>query len=113
MAQLVILNHPGEIHNWYAPATYCGAAQVACTFKNISKKLDKRSGKVIEENPKMVRSSNACIVEMVPIKPLCVEPVRECAPLGRIVIRDMKQAVAVGAVKSTIKTMGRDIRSSN
>merc|ERR1712142_98464 len=36
----------------------------------------------------------------VPSKPMCVEPYAEFAPLGRFAVRDMRQTVAVGIIKS-------------
>jgi len=38
------------------------------------------------------------MINIVPTKPLCVEPYKEYAPLGRFAVRDMKKTVAVGLV---------------
>jgi elongation factor 1-alpha len=40
---------------------------------------------------------------MVPQKPMCVEPFTEYPPLGRFAVRDMRQTVAVGVIKSVTK----------
>ena len=40
---------------------------------------------------------------MIPSKPMCVEPFQAYAPLGRFAVRDMRQTVAVGVIKSVEK----------
>ncbi|KAF9960902.1 translation elongation factor EF-1 alpha, partial [Gamsiella multidivaricata] len=39
--------------------------------------------------------------------PLCVESFQEYPPLGRFAVRDMRQTVAVGVIKSVEKTDGK------
>lgn len=58
------------------------------------------SGKTTEENPKSIKSGDAAIVNLVPTKPMCVEAFSEFPPLGRFAVRDMRQTVAVGVIKS-------------
>jgi elongation factor 1-alpha len=98
------MNHPGEIHHGYAPVLDCHTAHIACKFEEIKEKIDRRSGKVLEENPKMVKSGDACMVKLVPSKPMVVESFSEYPPLGRFAVRDMRQTVAVGVIKSVQKT---------
>ena len=43
---------------------------------------------------------------MVPQKPMCVEAFSDYAPLGRFAVRDMRQTVAVGVIKSVKKREG-------
>nr|AEX08674.1 elongation factor 1-alpha [Azumapecten farreri] len=104
MAQVIVLNHPGEIHAGYTPVLDCHTAHIACKFKELIEKLDRRSGKKLEDNPKSVKSNDACIVELVPSKPMCVEAFNDYAPLGRFAVRDMRQTVAVGVIKSIKKS---------
>jgi len=99
-AQVIIMNHPGQITNGYAPVLDCHTAHVACKFANIKEKLDRRSGKSMEENPKFVKSGDACIVDLEPSKPMCVETFEAFPPLGRFAVRDMRQTVAVGFIKA-------------
>nr|CAX72181.1 eukaryotic translation elongation factor 1 alpha 2 [Schistosoma japonicum] len=102
-AQVIVMNHPGEIKNGYSPVLDCHTAHIACKFNEITEKLDRRSGKKIEDNPKSIKSGDAAIVELVPSKPLCVETFQQYPPLGRFAVRDMKQTVAVGVIKSVNK----------
>ncbi|XP_039609907.1 elongation factor 1-alpha [Polypterus senegalus] len=102
-AQVIILNHPGFIKAGYSPVIDCHTAHVTCTFAELTEKLDRRSGKKLEDKPVTLISGNAAIVKLVPKKPLCVESFFEYPPLGRFAARDLKQTVAVGVVKSVEK----------
>tara|TARA_Y100000996_G_scaffold410798_1_gene393770 strand:- start:164 stop:1162 length:999 start_codon:yes stop_codon:yes gene_type:complete len=101
-SQVIVMNHPGQISNGYAPVLDCHTAHIACKFKNISQKIDRRTGKVIEENPKFIKNGDASIVTLEPSKPMCVEAFTEYPPLGRFAVRDMRQTVAVGVIKKVL-----------
>merc|ERR1711863_150397 len=100
-AQVIVLNHPGQICNGYSPVLDCHTAHIACKFNEIKEKVDRRTGKSTESNPKFIKSGDAGIVELIPSKPMCVEAFSDFAPLGRFAVRDMRQTVAVGVIKST------------
>jgi elongation factor 1-alpha len=102
-AQVIVMNHPGVIQCGYSPVLDCHTAHVACKFDKMLTKIDKRTGKVVEENPATIKNGEAALVEFVPSKPMCVEAYKEFPPLGRFAVRDMKQTVAVGVIKKTTK----------
>uniref|UniRef100_A0A2K6RV55 Tr-type G domain-containing protein n=1 Tax=Rhinopithecus roxellana TaxID=61622 RepID=A0A2K6RV55_RHIRO len=102
-AQVIILNHPGQISAGYAPVLDCHTAHIACKFAELKEKIDRRSGKKLEDGPKFLKSGDAAIVDMVPGKPMCVESFSDYPPLGRFAVRDMRQTVAVGVIKAVDK----------
>jgi len=102
-AQVIVLNHPGQIQAGYSPVVDCHTAHIACRFAELQTKIDRRTGKELEASPKCVKSGDSCIVKMIPSKPMCVEAFAQYAPLGRFAVRDMKQTVAVGVIKSVNK----------
>ncbi|RDL41045.1 Elongation factor 1-alpha [Venustampulla echinocandica] len=106
-AQVIVLNHPGQVSDGYAPVLDCHTAHIACKFKSIKQKIDRRTGKALEEKTDdkklIIKSGDAAIVTMEPSKPMCVEAFTDYAPLGRFAVRDMRQTVAVGVIKSVVK----------
>eukprot|EP00475_Leptophrys_vorax_P044801 TRINITY_DN9103_c0_g1_i10.p1 TRINITY_DN9103_c0_g1~~TRINITY_DN9103_c0_g1_i10.p1 ORF type:complete len:450 (+),score=129.69 TRINITY_DN9103_c0_g1_i10:58-1407(+) len=102
-AQVIVLNHPNGFGEGYTPVLDCHTAHIACKFTKLTEKLDKRTGKKLEDNPARVKSGEACIAILEPSKPLCVESYADYAPLGRFAVRDMRQTVAVGVIKSVEK----------
>ncbi|CAD8190354.1 unnamed protein product [Paramecium octaurelia] len=108
IAQVIILNHPGQISKGYCPVVDCHTAHIACTFDQIISKIDRRTGRIIEEAPKYIRQGDCAIIKLIPTKPLCVEVFSEYPPLGRFAVRDLKQTVAVGVIKS-VEKKGRQI----
>jgi elongation factor 1-alpha len=103
LAQVIILNHPGQIENGYTPVLDCHTAHIACKFHEIQSKIDRRTGKVLEEAPKFVKTGDAAMITLKPTKPMSCEVFAEYPPLGRFAVRDMKQTVAVGVIKGTEK----------
>jgi elongation factor 1-alpha len=109
-AQVIILNHPGQIGAGYTPVLDCHTAHIACKFAEILTKVDRRTGKELEKEPKAVKSGDACMVKLVPTKPLTVETFSDYPPLGRFAVRDMRQTVAVGVIKEVNKKSAKDAK---
>lgn len=101
-AQVIILQHPGQIHAGYAPVLDCHTAHIACKFAELLSKVDRRTGKEIEAKPQSVKSGDSCMVRLIPSKSMVVEEFAKYPPLGRFAVRDMRQTVAVGVVKEVV-----------
>ncbi len=95
-ARIMVLNHPSVITKGYTPVFHCHTAQVACTFEELTAKLDPKSGETTEENPEFLKTGDAAIVKVRPTKPMVIEKTSEFPQLGRFAIRDMGQTVAAG-----------------
>jgi len=113
LAQVIVLNHPGQIQAGYSPVLDCHTAHIACKFQELQTKIDRRTGKELEASPKFVKSGDSCIVKMLPSKPMCVEAFQQYSALGRFAVRDMKQTVAVGVIKEVTKKEGSDKKTKS
>lgn len=56
----------------------------------MKQKVDRRTGAVLEEEPKAIKAGEAAIIKLVPSKPMCVEQFSSFPPLGRFAVRDMR-----------------------
>ncbi|MBZ3870155.1 Elongation factor 1-alpha 1 [Sciurus carolinensis] len=70
-AQVIILNHPGQISAGYVPVLHCHTAHFASKFAELKEKIDRCSGKKLEDGPKFLKSGDAATVDTVPGSP-CV-----------------------------------------
>nr|XP_043627632.1 elongation factor 1-alpha-like isoform X4 [Erigeron canadensis] len=102
-SHVIVMNHPGKIKKGYAPLLCCHTSHTAVKFAELLTKIDRRTFEELEAEPKFLKNGDAGMVKMVPIKPLVVETFSEYPPLGRFVVRDVRQTVAVGVIKSVDK----------
>jgi elongation factor 1-alpha len=102
-AQVIVLNHPNQIRAGYSPVLDCHTTHTACKFETLLSKIDRRTGKSLEDNPEFIKTGDAAMVKLLPSKPMCVETFKDYPPLGRFAVRDMKQTVAVGVIKGVTK----------
>ena len=80
------MNHPGQIKENYSPVLDCHTAHIACKFVELQQKIDRRSGKKLEDSPKFLKSGDAGMILLKPSKPMCVEKFSEYPPLGKLTI---------------------------
>ena len=95
-AQVVVLQHPGVITVGYTPVFHCHTSQTACTFLDLTSKLDPATGQPEATKPDFIKTGDAAIVQIKPTKPMVMEEAASIPPMGRFAIRDMGQTVAAG-----------------
>jgi len=100
-AQVMIMNHK-NVCPGYTPVLDCHTCHIACKFETMRNKVDRRTNKVTEEEPKTCKTGDSVTVKLVPQKPMVVENYKEFPPLGRFAVRDMKKTVAVGIVEEVV-----------
>ena len=103
IAQIFVIYHPTAIGVGYTPVMHVHTAQVAVTFIELLKKLDRRTGQVVEENPSFLKTGDVAIVKLKPLRPVSLEEFQQFPELGRFAIRDMGQTIAAGVVKEITK----------
>ncbi len=97
-AQIVVLQHPSAITVGYTPVFHVHTAQVACQFVELIKKVDPKTGQVIEEKPQFLKTGDVAVVKIKPTKLLCIEKAKDFPQLGRFAVRDMGKTVSAGMV---------------
>lgn len=95
-AQIIVLNHPNVITEGYTPVFHVNTAQVACTFTDLAKTMDPKSGETKEENPDYIQEGESAVVTLRPQNPLVIEEQDDIPQLARFAIRDMGQTVGAG-----------------
>ncbi|MDI6847152.1 MAG: translation elongation factor EF-1 subunit alpha [Candidatus Bathyarchaeia archaeon] len=103
IGQIIVIYHPTAIAAGYTPVVHYHTGQVACRFTELLKKIDQRSGQVVEEKPTFLKTGDSAIVKLEPLHPIAIEPYTEFPELGRFAIRDMGTTVAAGVVKEITK----------
>ena len=101
--QIIVIWHPTALAQGYTPVIHAHTAQVAAKFSALVKKLDQKTGAVIEDSPKFLKKNESAIVELKPIKKMCLEKYENIPEMGRFAVRDMGRTVAVGIVKDIDK----------
>ena len=96
IGQVAVLQHPSVIAAGYTPVFHSHTSQIACTFVELQKKLDPKTGQVKEENPDFLKTGDIAIVKILPTRPMVLEKAKEIPQLGRFAIRDMGTTVAAG-----------------
>ncbi|MCK4424269.1 translation elongation factor EF-1 subunit alpha, partial [Candidatus Bathyarchaeota archaeon] len=89
IGQIIVIYHPTAVAAGYTPVLHYHTGQVACRFTELLKKIDPRSGEVVEEKPTFLKTGDSAVVRMEPLHPIAVEPYTEFPELGRFAVRDM------------------------
>jgi elongation factor 1-alpha len=99
IGQIIVVFHPTAIAAGYTPVLHAHTATTSATLTELLQKIDARSGQVTQEKPDFLKTGDAALVKIRPLRPLAVEAYSDIPQLGRFAIRDMGSTIAVGVVK--------------
>ncbi|MBT4114481.1 translation elongation factor EF-1 subunit alpha [Candidatus Woesearchaeota archaeon] len=95
-ARIIVLNHPTVFTVGYTPVFHINTSQVSCKVVKITKKIDPKTGQVVQENPDFLKNGEAAEIVVEPTRPLCIEKNSDVPQLSKFAIRDMGRTVAAG-----------------
>ena len=98
-AHVIVINHPNSIKTGYCPIIDCHISHTSVKFSKLESKIDRINGNIIEKEPKEIKNGESVITLMEPQKPFVCETFSTYPSLGRFVVRDMKNTVAIGIIK--------------
>jgi len=99
IAQIFVVYHPTAIAAGYTPVLHAHTVQQATTIVEIIQKIDPRTGQVVEDHPKSIKTGDAALVKLKPLQPICLEVYKDFPEMGRFALRDSGRTVAAGIVK--------------
>jgi elongation factor 1-alpha len=99
IGRIIVVYHPTAIAAGYTPVMHAHTATTSATMTELLQKIDARSGQVTQEKPDFLKTGDAALVKIRPLRPLPIEAFKEIPQLGRFAIRDMGSTIAVGVVE--------------
>jgi len=103
IGQIIVIYHPTAIAAGYTPVMHFHTGQMAVRFVELIKKIDPRTGQVVEEKPSFLKTGDVALVRLEPLRPISIETYTEFPEIGRFAIRDMGTTIAAGVVKEITK----------
>ncbi len=94
--QIIVLQHPTVVTKGYTPVFHCHTAHVAGKITELVKKLDPKTGSVLQEKPDMLKPGDAAVIKVQPLQPLVIEKQSDFPELAKFAIRDMGKTIAAG-----------------
>lgn len=101
-AQLLITDDT-SVRNGSAFECYAGSCRSVVKIDRLISIIDKKTGIVLEESPKIARKNSMVLCRFNSDRPMCIMPYKEFPPLGRLIFRVSLEICAVGMVKEVSK----------
>jgi len=95
-AQIIILNRPQGITIKDKLTFEMLTESLPCQITKLIKKIDTRSGAIIEENPKKILDGESGLVEIKTESPIYIEKQSNVPPLSNFRLKDKEQQIAFG-----------------
>jgi len=104
VAQVQILDHPGELKPGYSPIAFVRTGRSACKLSKIDWKIGKSTGGQKVDNPPFLKQNEMAQVHFEPLQPFVLDSFKSCEGLGRVAIMEGAGVVMLGKVaKVTFK----------
>jgi len=103
MAQVQILDHPGELKVGYTPIAFVRTGRAAIRMSKIVWKMGKSTGGQKAEDPVMVKANEMAQIEFQPQQDFVCDSFKNCEGLGRIAIMEGNGVVMLGKVVKVVK----------
>merc|ERR1712232_527781 len=103
----------GTIRAGFTPSVVVHTAMVPCVFDELLAKIDRKTREETETNPESAKAGDVVSVRLRPMEKVCIETFEQYAPLGRLMIRDHDQTIAVAVVQEVTKKPIPKVRSAS
>jgi len=103
VAQVQILNHPGELKVGYCPIGFVPNGRSAVKMSKINWKIGKETGNQKQESPSNLKANEMAEVEFEPQQAFVLDTFKNCEGLGRIAIMEGNSVVMLGKVTKVEK----------
>jgi len=98
VAQVQILDHPGQLKVGYTPIGYVRTGRAPCRITKIDWRVGKETGGQKQENPPHIQANEMAQVQFTPQQPFVVESFKACEGLGRIAVMEGNTVVMLGKI---------------
>jgi len=103
VAQVQVLNHPGELKVGYCPIGFVRTGRSAVKMTKINWKIGKETGNQKQESPQNLKANEMAEVEFEPQQAFVLDTFKNCEGLGRIAIMEGNSVVMLGKVTKVEK----------
>ena len=100
VAQVQVLDHPGELKKGYTPVAFVRTGRCAVRMTEIKWKVGKETGGKKLEDPVSLKANEMAEVVFTPQQPFIVDSFKNCEGLGRVAIMEGNGVVMLGKVAS-------------
>ena len=104
VAQVQILDHPGQLKVGYSPIAFVRTGRSACKIAKLNWKIGKSTGGQKAPDPVFIAANEMAEVVFAPQQPFVLDSFKNCEGLGRVAIMEGATVVMLGKVaKVTFK----------
>jgi elongation factor 1-alpha len=100
VAQVQVLDHPGELKVGYTPIAFVRTGRSACKIAEINWKIGKETGGQKAADPKFVKANEMAQIKFEPQQAFVVDSFKNCEGLGRVAIMEGNTVVMLGKTVS-------------